>query len=81
MTKVQHFLSQGDAESFIHAFISSRLDYCSSLLSGRMNTWLKPAQLVHGDLKVKCPELPMRTSEDVPGSMDFCSITMDTFIH
>lgn len=31
---VKPFLSQADTEKLIHAFISSRLDYCIALLSG-----------------------------------------------
>ena len=32
--KVQPFLSQADTERLMHAFITSRLDYWNSLLSG-----------------------------------------------
>lgn len=41
IAKVRHFLSQRDAESLIHEFISSRLDYCNSLLSGCPHKSLK----------------------------------------
>ena len=34
IAKVQPFLSQADTERLIHAFITSRLDYCNALLSG-----------------------------------------------
>ena len=32
IAKVQHFLTQQDAEKLIHAFITSRLDYCNAFL-------------------------------------------------
>lgn len=34
IAKVKPFLSHGDAEKLVHAFITSRLDYCNSLLTG-----------------------------------------------
>ena len=34
IAKVQSFLSQADTERRMHAFITSRLDYCDDLLSG-----------------------------------------------
>ena len=34
IAKVQPFLAQADTERLMHAFITSRLDYCNSLLSG-----------------------------------------------
>ena len=34
IVKVQPFLSQADAEKLVHAFISSRLDYCNALMAG-----------------------------------------------
>ena len=34
IAKVQPFLAQADNERLMHAFITSRLDYCNSLLSG-----------------------------------------------
>ncbi|KAF7651000.1 hypothetical protein LDENG_00117560 [Lucifuga dentata] len=33
IAKVQPFLTQQDAEKLIHAFISSRLDYCNALFT------------------------------------------------
>ena len=39
-------LSMGDAETLIHAFVSSRLDYCNILFSGLPNSSLKSVQLV-----------------------------------
>ena len=34
IAKVWPFLNQNDAEKLIHAFISSRLDYCNALFTG-----------------------------------------------
>ena len=34
IVKIRNFLSKNDAEKCIHAFVTSRLDYCSALLSG-----------------------------------------------
>jgi len=39
-------LSQKDAEKLVHAFVTSRLDYCNSLLSGCSNKSLKSLQLI-----------------------------------
>jgi hypothetical protein len=34
IAKIRNFLSNNYAEKFIHAFATSRLDYCNALLSG-----------------------------------------------
>uniref|UniRef100_A0A8K9X6N2 Reverse transcriptase domain-containing protein n=1 Tax=Oncorhynchus mykiss TaxID=8022 RepID=A0A8K9X6N2_ONCMY len=34
IAKIRNFLSKNDAEKLIHAFVTSRLDYCNALLSG-----------------------------------------------
>ena len=34
IVEVQPFLSQADTERLMHAFITSRLDYCNAVLSG-----------------------------------------------
>uniref|UniRef100_A0A8P4KSI9 Reverse transcriptase domain-containing protein n=1 Tax=Dicentrarchus labrax TaxID=13489 RepID=A0A8P4KSI9_DICLA len=44
--KIRHILSQTDAEKLIHAFVTSRLDYCNSLLSGYPNKSIKTLQLI-----------------------------------
>ena len=46
IAKIRHILSLKDAEKIIHAFVTSRLDYCNSLLSGCSKKSLKPLQLV-----------------------------------
>uniref|UniRef100_A0A8P4KLV1 Reverse transcriptase domain-containing protein n=1 Tax=Dicentrarchus labrax TaxID=13489 RepID=A0A8P4KLV1_DICLA len=46
ITKIRHILSQTDAEKQIHAFVTSRLDYCNSLLSGCPNKSIKTLQLI-----------------------------------
>ena len=46
ISKIRRILSQKDAEKLIHAFVSSRLDYCNSLLSGCPNKSLKTLQLI-----------------------------------
>ncbi|KAJ8390571.1 hypothetical protein AAFF_G00101770, partial [Aldrovandia affinis] len=40
------FLSLIDAEKLVHAFVTSRLDYCNALLSGCSNASLRSLQLV-----------------------------------
>ena len=46
IVKIRNILSQSDAEKLVHAFVSSRLDYCNSLLSGCPNSSLKSLQLI-----------------------------------
>lgn len=46
IAKIRHILSLKDAEKLVHAFVTSRLDYCNSLLSGCTNQSLKTLQLV-----------------------------------
>ncbi|XP_074521138.1 uncharacterized protein LOC141786458 [Halichoeres trimaculatus] len=44
--RIRHILSRSDAEKLVHAFVSSRLDYCNSLLSGCPNRSIRTLQLV-----------------------------------
>ena len=44
--KIRNILSQKDAEKRVHAFVTSRLDYCNSLLSGCNSKSVKSLQLV-----------------------------------
>ena len=46
ISKIRHILSQKDAEKLVHEFVTSRLDYCNSLLSGSSSKSLKTLQLV-----------------------------------
>ena len=46
IAKIRPILSQKDAEKLVHAFVTSRLDYCNSLLSGCPNKSLKSLQLI-----------------------------------
>lgn len=46
IAKIRPILSQKDTEKLVHAFVTSRLDYCNSLLSGCTNTSLKNHQLI-----------------------------------
>ena len=39
-------LTKSDAEKLIHAFVTSRVDYCNSLLSGCPSSCLKNVQLI-----------------------------------
>ncbi len=46
IAKIRSILSQKDAEKLVHAFITSRLDYCNSLLSGCTKKSQKTLQLI-----------------------------------
>ena len=46
ISKIRHVLSEKNAETLVHAFVTSRLDYCNSLLSGSSSKSLKTLQLV-----------------------------------
>ena len=46
IAKIRSSLSQSAAETLIHAFISSRLDYCNSLLAGINSSHLCKLQMV-----------------------------------
>uniref|UniRef100_A0A8K9WPT9 Reverse transcriptase domain-containing protein n=1 Tax=Oncorhynchus mykiss TaxID=8022 RepID=A0A8K9WPT9_ONCMY len=46
IAKIRNFLSKNDAEKLIHAFVTSRLDYCNALLSGYPDRALNKLQLV-----------------------------------
>ncbi|KAI4895256.1 hypothetical protein NFI96_000433 [Prochilodus magdalenae] len=46
INKIRDFLSKPDLEKLIHAFISSRIDYCNSLLTGLPKKTVKQLQLI-----------------------------------
>ena len=46
INRIKGFLSQKDQEKLIHAFISSRLDYCNGLLTGLPKNSIKHLQLI-----------------------------------
>nr|XP_054591206.1 uncharacterized protein LOC129155077 [Nothobranchius furzeri] len=46
IAKIRSILSRSDAEKLVHAFITSRLEYCNSLLSGSPQNVVKSLQLV-----------------------------------
>ena len=46
IAKIRKVLSLQDAEKLIHAFITSRLDYCTALLSGCSINSIKSLQLI-----------------------------------
>ena len=46
INRIKGFLSQKDQEKLIHAFISSRLDYCYGLLTGLPKKRIKHRQLI-----------------------------------
>lgn len=46
IAKVRPFINQKDAEKLIHAFISSRLDYCNALLTGLPKKTTERLQLI-----------------------------------
>uniref|UniRef100_A0A8C7R0Y5 Reverse transcriptase domain-containing protein n=1 Tax=Oncorhynchus mykiss TaxID=8022 RepID=A0A8C7R0Y5_ONCMY len=46
LQKIRNFLAKNDAEKCIHAFVTSRLDYCNALFSGYPDKALNKLQLV-----------------------------------
>ena len=46
IVEIRNILSQIDAEKLLHAFVTSRLDYCNSLLLGCPTYSLKSLQLI-----------------------------------
>lgn len=46
ISKIRKILSLHDAEKLVHAFVTSRLDYCNALLSGCANSSIKGLQLI-----------------------------------
>uniref|UniRef100_A0A669EGD2 Reverse transcriptase domain-containing protein n=1 Tax=Oreochromis niloticus TaxID=8128 RepID=A0A669EGD2_ORENI len=46
ISKIRNILTRSDAKKVVHAFITSRLDYCNSLLSGSPKNSLKSLQLI-----------------------------------
>lgn len=46
ISKIKPFLSQKDLDKIIHAFITSRLDYCNSIYYGAQNKVLDRLQMV-----------------------------------
>ena len=46
ISKIRKMLSLHNAEILVHAFVTSRLDYCNALLSGCANSTLKGLQLI-----------------------------------
>ncbi|KAI5627230.1 hypothetical protein C0J50_13211, partial [Silurus asotus] len=46
IAKIRNMMSLQDAEKLVHAFVTSRLDYCNALLSGCANKCINKLQLV-----------------------------------
>ncbi|KAI5608107.1 hypothetical protein C0J50_9600, partial [Silurus asotus] len=46
IAKIRNMMSLQDAEKLVHAFVTSRLDYCNSLLSGCASKCINKLQLV-----------------------------------
>ncbi|KAI5629767.1 hypothetical protein C0J50_2268, partial [Silurus asotus] len=46
IAKIRNMMSLQDAEKLVHAFVTSRLDYCNALLSGCASKCINKLQLV-----------------------------------
>ncbi len=47
IAKLRNVLTVSDAEKFVHAFMTSRLDYCNALLGGFPSSSINKLQIVH----------------------------------
>ena len=56
ISKIRNVLTQKDAEKLVHAVVTSRLDYCNSLLSGSSRKSFKTLQLVQNPQHVSWQE-------------------------
>ena len=57
IAKIRNILSQSDAEKLVHAFVTSKLYYCNSLLLGCPKNFLKSLQLIQNAALVMCLEV------------------------
>ena len=65
ISKIRRYLSGSDAQKLVHAFVSSKLDYCNALLSGIKQTTLKKLQSVQNyAAKLACNPAQRRNNVD-----------------
>ncbi|KAI5619741.1 hypothetical protein C0J50_20658, partial [Silurus asotus] len=60
ISKLRNMLSISDAEKLVHAFMTSRLDYCNSLLGGGPASLINKLQLVQ-NAAVRVPRIAKST--------------------
>ena len=66
ISKIRRYLSDSDAQRLVHAFVSSKLDYCNAILLGITSTSLKKIQRVQNyAAKLACNSTQRRNSIDV----------------
>ena len=60
LSKIRRFVTEGAAKTMVHAFISSRLDYCNALLYGLPNYLLDKLQYVQNSAARLVTYTPLR---------------------
>ena len=61
LSKIRKFLSQKDTERVVHAFISSKLDYCNGLLYGSPSSEIQKLQRLQNLANLLTSYKPVRT--------------------
>ena len=70
MRRIRKYLSRSVTQSLVHAFITSRVDYCNSLLYGLPNLHI-----------IKLQRIQNAAAPLVTGTPRFCHITRPLFFH
>ena len=54
LRRIQKYLDQTNVETLVHAFISSKIDYCNGLFYGLPDTQVMKLQRIQNGMKCLC---------------------------
>ena len=76
ISKIRRYLSDSDAQKLVHAFVSSKLDYCNAILSGIKQTTVKKLQRVQNyAVKLACsPSQRKKNVDDILHELHWLNI-------